>query len=523
MGSVSAVSRSWVMYVRVSRVGDRSGDAFRSPQQQQDEMLRWISRRAGDLAGPVFEDLDVSGGTFQRPGFEKAWAWVMDAPTERGFLVYDLSRFGREKVEFLVRRKELYDAGSELAAATEDVSDELSTDLKALVADWYRQQSSARWKRTIQDRFEEGHHHGAVPTGYVLRERKLSEDEVLGPVVREIFRLYPDDKTTTGQLVSLLARARGRDSSLTALRRLVENRTYLGEVTLKGLRRVGVHPALVDEETFERCQARRRRDGVLPSRVKEKKALLSGLIYCADCGGRVIRTSGSRAPVLVCTQHQDTYRELRGRRCERGIGAPQERLVVEVVLKHLRLWQAEDSTGAAQAAELQQAVALNMRLKEQAEHRLQRTQHGISALIADQYSGDLDLDEFNRALSELRTREIRAQADLDTSREGLRAAERAAGQYLNGDQRRMLQKVVEAWPHADAAHRRRILDTWVGRIEIARRPSLRTPLFDVVRVWQPGWYETLRPAGITPTYAESPVPWTVKIENYGWPIGQKRD
>lgn len=506
METLSNQPRAWVGYVRVSRVMGREGESFRSPQQQRDEMARWIARRTGDSAGPVFQDLDVSGGTFQRPGFEQAWSWVMENPTERGFLVYDLSRFGREKVEFLVRRKQLADAGSELAAATEDVSDELSADLKALIADWYRQQTGKRWRQTITERHAEGLHHGTVPTGYLRQDKRLAEDPVMGAAIREVFQKYADGASTLS-LVRIITRARGKDSSLTALRRILENRVYLGEVALNGDRREGQHPALVEPETWERVQARRRRDRATPSRAKEKKALLSGLIFCAHCGGTVTRKSGHREPILVCARHTGRDRELRGPLCEVGIGAPPERKVIEAVLQHLELWAATDTSGDRQAAELTEAVERQRAEVQPIEAQLVKIETGIANLVADRYTSDLSTEEYTAALARLRFRKDRTVADLDAARQALSDTERAAGRLLNGDQRRMVQRVTEAWKDADRARRRDMLETWVARIEIEHQSPVSPTMIERISIWRHGQPGEQRPSGLS--------------EDVLWPVGMR--
>lgn len=49
------------MYIRVSRVGDRGGEAYRSPAQQEKAMRAWASHNGVEV-GKVVREENVSGG-----------------------------------------------------------------------------------------------------------------------------------------------------------------------------------------------------------------------------------------------------------------------------------------------------------------------------------------------------------------------------------------------------------------------------------------------------------------------------
>src|SRR6188472_295141 len=53
-------------YVRVSRVGKRSGERFISPAVQREQITAWATMRGAQVAH-VFEELDESGARGDRP------------------------------------------------------------------------------------------------------------------------------------------------------------------------------------------------------------------------------------------------------------------------------------------------------------------------------------------------------------------------------------------------------------------------------------------------------------------------
>src|SRR5947199_8111601 len=81
------------IYVWVSRVGGREGDSFISPKVQE-ERCRALATARGYKVGEVFIDLDQSGGTMDRPEFNRALARIQ-AGDSGGIIVARIDRFAR--------------------------------------------------------------------------------------------------------------------------------------------------------------------------------------------------------------------------------------------------------------------------------------------------------------------------------------------------------------------------------------------------------------------------------------------
>src|SRR4051794_30906653 len=58
-------------YIRVSRVAGRSGESFISPSEQRATIEAWAKVSKVEIVA-WHEDLDQSGGTLERPGFQEA-------------------------------------------------------------------------------------------------------------------------------------------------------------------------------------------------------------------------------------------------------------------------------------------------------------------------------------------------------------------------------------------------------------------------------------------------------------------
>jgi DNA invertase Pin-like site-specific DNA recombinase len=164
-----------------------------------------------------------------------------------------------------------------------------------------------------------------APLGYRIDE---NQKLVLGPddeveFVRYVFRLRAEGKghrTITGILNETSRRApNGGEWHSATVKAMLRRKTYLG-VMVTGersrpkfapkdeLRIVeGAHPAIIDHELWDKV---RKLDGILKRRytrtdgagLKEGGAL-SGLVFCADCGGVMYSVTGKRKDQYLCSSY----------------------------------------------------------------------------------------------------------------------------------------------------------------------------------------------------------------------------
>lgn len=462
--------RTWARYIRVSDERGREGERFHSPDQQDDEIRAHIAGLGG-REGPRFYDASVSGGSMDRPAFNEAWAWAMARPHERGIACYDLSRFGRTE-EVASWYGKLKAAGSDLVTAKDDISNTLIRAVYVGMAAHQREVIGERYASIIERRFKAGHHHGTPPVGY-RREGKtgpLTVDPVLGPVVTEVFKRYARGDSVRS-IAQFYAAGTGTRVAASRVRQVIALETYRGLVALNGQTRPGQHPALVDEDTWERCQARRRLSKATPSRTLQRVHVLAGLVYCGNCERRLVIRCIKGGRHLVCPAFYTRDPKTGERECETGVGAPSVERVESEVVRVMGMFALPDDSESSRGEELREEVARQRSLLAEAERRLAGVRDAVARLDVAYYSGEMPAARYERALRTNEERETREQFAVDTCREALSAAENRAAGVLDGDQRRLLQRVVEAWPDADPEHRRRIVDSWVTHVRVHRNPA----------------------------------------------------
>lgn len=283
-------SRRTVFYIRISKLGDRHGDAFHSPALQLEAMQRVADAR-GLLHVATVEDIDKTGRTFAREGVQKVMAMARAGEIDV-VAVLNLSRFGRAAGESLRYISDLRDLGVRIVSTTENIDDSpegqylLGTFLG--MAQLYSDQVGRQWQQVITRRAQQGRFHGSnPPTGYRLLPRAegggLIPDPVMAEQVAEAFARY-----ARGHLVSHIARdladRKGGALAVVTLKQMLRNPVYIGLVSMNGVDYPGLHVPLVERPVWDAVQRRLARDAQTPSRALATAHSLAGLVKCAHCG-----------------------------------------------------------------------------------------------------------------------------------------------------------------------------------------------------------------------------------------------
>ena len=155
-------------------------------------------------------------------------------------------------------------------------------------------------RQAMQNKALRGEGLGKPPYGYSLgNDGKFEVVPHEAEVVRLIFRLYLEGsglRTITRRLNESGYRTRkGRNWNMVTLRDMLRNRAYMGTYQRFGMRLPANHPAIVSSEDYRRVQ------DLMHSRKPLRRAgeiepfLLSGMVYCASCGNRMIGVTRRQA------------------------------------------------------------------------------------------------------------------------------------------------------------------------------------------------------------------------------------
>ncbi len=299
-----------------------------------------------------FTDDGISGTRFDRPGFQNMISEVEDGNVGV-VLIKDMSRFGRDYLQVGTYMEVLRKNGVRLIALNDAVDtlrgDDEFVPFRNIMNEWYARDTSKKVRSAFQAKNLAGKHTAsAVPYGYMKsstdKDKWIIDPEV-APIVVRIFDMavagkgpYQICKTLSDEKIDIPAfymQKKGEGlwktreikhpqtwSSSTVVH-ILENPSYLGHTCNFKTRKhfkdkkshyvskdqwtiiKNTHEPIIDQETFDKVQKlrggiRRYPDGfgaVHP---------LSGLMYCADCGGLmyVQRTyNGKRKPQYTCSRY----------------------------------------------------------------------------------------------------------------------------------------------------------------------------------------------------------------------------
>jgi site-specific DNA recombinase len=434
-------------YVRVSRVGGRTGDSFISPSEQAARVEHWCHAHGHTLA-ETMQDLDVSGAATQRPQLEGLLEGIESGRLD-GLIVAKLDRFARNISSAVTMLDRIDRAGGQFVSVSEGFDSttpagRLTMNMLLSFAQFELERYREQWAVAVTRMIDRGVHPGPVaPVGYQRGPRGPLEPDEQAPFVTELFK-----RRAAGESVSALTRWL-QDTSLRtshggqATRRLVDgvlrNRVYLGEARSGELINRDAHEPLTDEVTFARANQLH-----VPRPPRQgPPALLAGLVRCQGC-------RYAMAPVMRDGKRR--YRCL-GVQNQRKCPAPAfvtEHELLPIVERVLWTWQDEiivDAAGEAAALEdAQQARDEARHVKEQ-----WRDDPAVQAAMA--------LGDYLAGLQARQALEDQRQRELDRLL-GARPSGLPDATTLRG-----------VWPAMSVEHKRLVLAQVFDAIVIRKHPS----------------------------------------------------
>lgn len=299
-------------YIRVSRVGERGGESFLSPQLQRDR-IEAAARNAGAEIIEWHEEIDESGGNAERPKFLLALARVESGETD-GIVVAKLDRFARSVLDARKALLRIEQAGGTFISAEDgfDSSTPMGRFAQTMLfamAELELERVREGWTSARAVAARRGAHMAKAPAGYDRGPDARLVPNRDAPAIAEAFRMRGRDANLS-EVARLLdehkvrASARkataGRWSSSSA-RAILSNRVYLGEISAEGVVNTGAHPPIVTLAEFEAAQQAR---GHSVTRDPNTTALLAGLLRCESCRHalKAKTITGSGAKVYRCSR-----------------------------------------------------------------------------------------------------------------------------------------------------------------------------------------------------------------------------
>jgi DNA invertase Pin-like site-specific DNA recombinase len=315
------------IYVRVSEQGEREGESFGSPEDQETAARDWAERNGEQVDPEPVVEINVSGAL---DASERKLGDLIDrceAGDQEGIVFYDLDRFSRDKLSGGAALLRIKECGAKAVFVRQGLvypaESNLVIDILLAVAEDQRERLKLARIKGRQRAAERGLHLATrVPLGYRWVDRqkggraqqegagigRLEPDPVSGPLVTEAFRMRAN-----GASYSDLAKHLGVAGKSSA-RAVITNRVYVGEATVPTTRKGAMtikknaHPPLLTEAEWEAANAQ---GGRFQPRTGKWSAMtrLNGIARCSGCGKALsVGSIRQKQPYYSCTYEHCTSR-----------------------------------------------------------------------------------------------------------------------------------------------------------------------------------------------------------------------
>ena len=456
------------LYCRLSRDDELSGDSNSIVHQK--EILSAYAEKRGFENTRFYVDDGYSGTNFNRPDFLRMMDDVNNGLVGT-IIVKDMSRFGRDYImvgyytEIMLPQMDIRFIAVNDNVDSENQADNDFTPFRNIINEWYAKDTSKKIRSVLKAKGNSGKHLSVIPPfGYKKDpndKEKWIIDEDAAQIVRKIYRLYLDGNTMGGiarmltaegiETPKLYAENRGIKHykaatypeiwSRISVEYILSNYEYTGStVNFKTKRKSfknkkqwiqskedwavfeGTQEAIIDKETFETVQKMR---GTKRAYTKFNEVnIFSGLLYCADCGGRMTirrRKEDRRKDAFICS----TYRKKKKNLCtEHAIKVSAlDQIVLRDIRKvcaYIKQYEQEFVEDFRQCSRKESARLQLMGKSElkKAENRLSEIEKIIVKLYEEKVCGRMPEERFELLAKNYETE----QAELKQKTEALKAS-----------------------------------------------------------------------------------------------------
>ena len=337
------------LYERLSRDDELQGES--NSISNQKSMLEDYARRNGFPNPTHFTDDGISGTRFDRPGFT-AMMEEVEAGNVEAIIVKDMSRLGRDYLKVGQIMEILRQRGVRLIAINDGVDSQNGendfTPFLNIMYEFYARDTSRKIKSVFKAKGMSGKHMtGTVIYGYLWDEKRENwiVDEEAAAIVRRIFAMtlegygpYQISSRLSQEKIEIpsvhLARYGEGVNQNRAIKdiygwgsstivNILKKREYLGHtVNFKTQKHFkdkkshyvdesewtifeNTHEPIITQEMYDNVQRIRANVRRYPDGWGEA-APLTGLLYCADCGGKMYVhrvNNGKRVSQYTCSQY----------------------------------------------------------------------------------------------------------------------------------------------------------------------------------------------------------------------------
>ncbi len=295
------------IYIRVS-TQEQAQEGY-SVGEQKERLIAYCKAQNW-LIADIYVDGGYTGSNLNRPGMQKLMAETDKFDVA---LVYKLDRLSRSQRDTLYLIEEIFLPNNVDFVSMQESFDTSSPFGKAMIgllavfAQLEREQIKERTKMGRIARAKEGLYRGGgyIPIGYNYEDGHLVINPYEAQQVQKIFELYNAGESLKSisdiMQSSGYTNRYGSYNSWTSVRNILSNEIYIGRMHFGGITVENAHEPIVTEEQFNLAQTihERKKERYSISNFNSQH-LLTGLLFCGNCGGRYYQRNSGKYSYYAC-------------------------------------------------------------------------------------------------------------------------------------------------------------------------------------------------------------------------------
>jgi DNA invertase Pin-like site-specific DNA recombinase len=261
-----------------------------------------------------YADLGESAKTSQRPEFRKLIKRCQKDKSIDAVIVHKIDRFSRSTIDFYAYKAILKKEGISLISVTENVKEtpmgQFLEGICVAMAQFYSSNLAEEVLKGMKEKFRRGEWPVKAPIGYKnVRDDKghseVVEDKNTSYLIKQMFKLYATGEYSLGSLSEEMAKRglktkNGKLLSCEAIKRILQNKFYIGKMRMWNKEVEGKHKPIIDKSLFNRVQNILAERKVTQDKWYKRDFLLRGLLYCQNCKRRLTAEVHPRGEYYRC-------------------------------------------------------------------------------------------------------------------------------------------------------------------------------------------------------------------------------
>lgn len=425
--SAEALENVVDLYIRVSTT-EQAEEGYSVGEQES--RLRSYCSAYGYIINAVHVDPGFSGATLERPGIKKVIKDVRAGKCKK-IIVWKLDRLSRSQKDTMILLEDVFlENNCNFVSLTEnfDTSTPFGRCIVGILsafAQMERENLKIRTSMGRQARIKKGYFHGShCPIGYKFKEG--SNDLIIDPytskMVREVFRRFISGESIKS-ISKYMLETHGDNlydwGNNTAIRRVLRNPVYMGYVTLGTEIYKGVHEAIISETDWYLAAAILEHNKNIDKRSYTFRAagttadnLLTGLLFCGDCGARMYarKVSKTKKKYICHSVARTSKAMIKSDNCTNRLHPYTVEQLDTMVIDEIKKLALDQSAFESMVTELREATPDEL---DGYEERLEEIERQISRLLNLYQLGIMEISEFQDRITDLKEEKEKIQAEME--------------------------------------------------------------------------------------------------------------